>query len=140
MVTRREFLTQLTVVLTLTPIACSSSSSDGGATTSTNPTLPGCDGVGQTSTTVQGHTHAVCVDMASIDAAPIAGVAFTTTITLGHDHQITLTQAQLQTLARGATVDVTTSTVDGHAHGFRLAMEAPRQVQQPTPSPPTGGY
>jgi hypothetical protein len=113
MQTRREFLSQATIVLTLLPVAaaaCSSSSAAGGGS---------CDGLDPTSTVASGHTHRVCVPQADLTNPPAGGATYTTS---GPDpmHTITLTQAQLQSIQSGQSVTVTTSVANNHTHDFTL--------------------
>lgn len=124
MMTRRAFLsgaTKTTVTLLLTPlVACSSSSSP--TTISTSPTEPGggCNGVASTSTVVQGHTHAVCVDETLLTSPPADGVTITTTLANDHAHAVVLAFEDLRTIQNGGTASVTTTTVSGHVHGFGI--------------------
>lgn len=140
MLTRREFLGQATVALVLTPFvaACGSSDSSSGTTTSTNPTVPGCDGVGDTSTVVEGHAHTLCVRAADLATPPAAGLQLTTGTTAGHAHAVTLTAAQLGAIASGQSVTVTTGVTNSHAHGFTLRMAQP--AAQPSQPQPGAGY
>lgn len=144
MQTRRQFLctalqaaTGASVTLLLTPIlgACGSSDNGGGSTTATNPTVPGCDGAGATSSTVLSHNHTVCVPLADLNGPPAAGMTYSTSnaSTDGHVHQVTLSQAQLMSIAGGQTVSVTTTIVESHTHDFALTEAA---TPAPTPTNP----
>jgi hypothetical protein len=144
MLNRREFLSLgtggvVTLVLTRVIVGCGSSSSDNTSTTSTNPTIPGCDGAGETSTVTQGHTHDLCVPASDLSSPPAGGATYTTSISVGHDHNVTLTQAQLTTVSQGGAVTVTTSTVTGHTHDFSVQKAAQQVTPAPQPTTGTGG-
>jgi hypothetical protein len=114
-VTRREFLSGATITLLMIPVAgavsrCGSSNNPSG----------GCDGAGATSTVAGGHTHTICVALADLSNPPAAGKSYTSSLSGAHSHTVTLTQAQLQSIASGQPVTVTTSTDSGHAHDFAL--------------------
>lgn len=113
MQTRREFLAGATVTLILVPVAaaCASSSGGGGG--------GGCDGLDATSSVAQGHTHTLCVPRTDLTSPPAGGMTYTTS---GPDptHTVTLTQAQLEAIESGQTVQVTTSVANGHTHDFVL--------------------
>ena len=144
MLNRRELLTTAAggvVTLLLTPIlsACGSGSSSGTSST-TNSTTPGCDGAGETSTVALGHTHALCVPASDLDSPPASGATYVTSITESHRHMVTLTQARLMAVASGATVTVTTSTMDGHTHDFTVQRVAASVPLPPSNPPVTGPY
>ncbi|HSO36645.1 MAG TPA: hypothetical protein VLT33_29170 [Labilithrix sp.] len=143
MLSRRELLTAAgggLVTLLLTPLvgACGSSTEPGTAT-ATGATTPaaGCDGAGETSTVVAGHTHTLCVPASDLSQPPAAGATYSTSISGGHDHAVALTSAQLTTVLNGGSVSVTTSTVSGHAHEFSVRKAA---VPAPVPTTPRPGY
>ena len=144
MLSRRDFLSHAagaTVTLVLTPILCTAcSSSDSGTSSSTNPTFPGCDGVGETSTVTESHTHDLCVPTADLASPPAAGMTYTTSTFVDHSHGVTLSQAQLQAIQAGQTVTVASTAADtaaypSHDHGFTIAMAASTQ-----PAPTVPGY
>ena len=149
MLNRREFLTTAAggfVTLVLTPIvsACGSDSTYGGASTTSNPTTPACDGAGETSTVTNGHTHTLCVPLSDLDNPPASGATYTTSVTEGHEHTVTLIQAWLMAIAQGQTVTVTSSAVSVggtpvHTHGFAVAKAAIPAAGTPSP-PVTGPY
>src|SRR5580693_6319512 len=106
---RRELLNQSTVLLLLVPVAglaaCSSNNTDAAAS---------CNGVFETSTVTNNHTHTLCVPTTDLTNPPAAGTTYTTSFNDGHDHTVTLTQAQLQTIEGGGSVTVTTSVPFPH--------------------------
>jgi len=72
-----------------------------------------------TSTVANAHSHSASIPAS--DQLHPADMAYTSSATLNHTHTITLTASQLQTLASGGTVTVTSSvsTVTGsHTHDF----------------------
>src|SRR5882724_2984249 len=90
MVTRREVMSEAGyVALLLVPVVvgCGSSSSASN----------GCDGLGSTSSVVQGHSHTVCIPSADLMTPPQGGATYTTS---GPDptHTITLSAAQLSAI------------------------------------------
>ena len=140
MLNRREFLTSTgsgIVTLLLTPILAACGSDDsGGTSTSVVPTTPtptGCDGAGETSTEVDGHTHTLCVPASDLTSPPAGGATYSTSIDAGHDHAVSLSQAQLTTVENGGSVNVTTTTVSGHTHGFSVRRTP--VASSPIPSP-----
>jgi len=71
------------------------------------------------STVVNGHTHTVNVPAS--DQLHPANTTYTSSTDSGHNHMVTLSAGQLQTIASGGSVTVTstTSTVTGrHSHAF----------------------
>jgi hypothetical protein len=113
--TRREVLSATTMLLVvpLAPLACSSSSSSAGSSPGAD-SGNGCDGIFETSTVTNNHTHTLCVPTADLTNPPAAGKVYTTSLTLGHTHTVTLTQAQLQSIEGGGSVTVTTSGPAAH--------------------------
>ena len=119
--TRRELLIRSGVILLLVPIASSCSSSTyGGSGKQASADAASCDGIDSTGTVVQSHTHEVCVPSSDLASPPAAGATYTTTNVSAHTHTVTLTQAQLQQIAAGGTVAVTSSTVEAHTHDFAI--------------------
>ncbi len=111
--TRREMLSQSsTVLLLLVPVAgaagCGSSSSGSSG--------PGgsCDGIEDTSTVTNNHTHTLCTLTSDLTNPPAAGVSYTTSTNAGHNHTVMLSQAQLQSIESGMSVTVTTSSPFPH--------------------------
>jgi hypothetical protein len=130
------------VTLLLTPLVTGCGSDDGSSpSTSTNPTVPSCDGAGATSTTTLGHNHTVCVPLSDLESTPVGGRTYTTSgaATDGHVHQVTLTQAQLLAIFAGQTIGVTTSIAESHTHNFSLQEGATAPAPAPTPAPTNPG-
>lgn len=149
MLNRREFLTTTAggfVTLLLTPLvsACTSETMTGTSTTTTNTTVPGCDGAGETSTVAQGHTHTLCVPASDLSNPPASGATYSTSLTDGHQHTVTLIQAWLMAINQGHTVNITTSSVStssisGHTHDFAIQKVAATVTVAPPPNPPVSG-
>ena len=144
MLNRREFLTTTAggfVTLLLTPLvsACTSDTMTGTPTTTTNPTVPGCDGAGETSTVAQGHTHTLCVPASDLSNPPASGATYSTSVTEGHQHTVTLIQAWLMAINQGHTVNITTSSVLGHTHDFAIEKVAATVTVAPPQNPPVSG-
>jgi hypothetical protein len=116
--TRRELLSKSTVLLLLVPVACSSSNA---TTIPSNLDASTCNGVFELSTVTNNHTHTLCVPFTDLSAPPTAGVTYTTSTDDGHNHTVVLTQAQLQTIAGGSSVTVTTSTPFPHDFTIKKA-------------------
>jgi hypothetical protein len=107
---RRELLTQSTLLLLLVPVAgqaLACSTSNGASPAETEPT---CNGIAETSTVADAHTHTLCVLTTDLTSPPAAGVTYTTSVSAGHSHTVALTQAQLQTIESGGSVTVMTSS------------------------------
>lgn len=141
MLSRRAFMiTSGTgfVTLILTPLLPGCGSDDDGTTTSTNPTVPTCDGAGATSTVAVGHSHTICVPASDLDGPPPLGMTNSTSNTDGHDHTVFLTRTQLGELNQDQTVTVTTapartSTIDLHTHDFSVSKAT--ELTPPVTSP-----
>ncbi len=114
--TRREVLSATTLLLLvpLAPLACSSSSSGSGNTSPGSDGGNGCDGIFDTSTVTNNHTHTLCVPTSDLTNPPAAGVVYTTSVSLMHSHTVNLTQAQLKSIESGTAVTVTTSSPAAH--------------------------
>ena len=115
MQTRRAFLASTTVTLLLIPLASA-------ACTSSGPMRAGngsCNGVQTTSSVALSHTHTLCVPSTDLADPQAGGMTYTTS---GPDptHTVTLTQAQLQAIEAGQTVNVTTSVAASHTHDFAI--------------------
>jgi hypothetical protein len=117
MLTRRALLAQSTVLLLLVPVASAVAAcgTSGGSSASASS----CDGIFETSTVTNAHTHTLCVPTTDLTNAPSAGVTYTTSVSDGHDHTVVLTQAQLQSIDGGQSVTVTTSSPN--PHNFTIA-------------------
>src|ERR1017187_5977574 len=97
--TRRELLSHSTVLLLLVPAIAGCASSSGGSSGSSS-----CDGISETSTVTNSHTHTLCVLTSDLTSPPAAGVTYTTSTSSGHNHTVALTQAQLQSIESGGSV------------------------------------
>jgi hypothetical protein len=72
------------------------------------------------STSSQSHTHSVQVTRLAIESTPADGYSHATSLVNSHVHTFSLSQAQLQSLKDGATLDIETSTDNGHSHTFTI--------------------
>jgi hypothetical protein len=117
MLTRRAVFGLFSGLLTIC-LGCGGDEED--VVTTTDPTLPECDGIVSVSTFMQEHTHGICVPAAALASPPELGVTLASTLTNGHAHDIALAPAQLAALARGDTVTVSSTTVEGHSHAFMM--------------------
>jgi hypothetical protein len=133
MLNRRQFLSGTGVaaagatVTLLVPSGCSTNS--GTVASSTSAALP-CDGAGSDSSIVDGHSHAICISAAAIEAPPAEGATFATTRVSGHTHDLPLAQTQLQGLAAGQPITMTTSNAENHTHTFVLQRATTSPVPQ----------
>jgi hypothetical protein len=116
--TRRELLSQSTVLLLLVPVA--SMAAGCGSNTPATVTPP-CNGVQETSTVTNNHTHTLCVPTTDLTTPPAAGVTYTTSTDAGHNHTVALTQAQLQSIQSGGSVTVTSSAPLAHDFTIKKA-------------------
>jgi hypothetical protein len=113
---RREMLSKSSVLLLLVPVAGSALHCGSSGSAADNPSTdnPSCQGVFETSTVTNDHTHTLCVPDTDLSAPASAGVTYTTSTNDGHNHTVALTQAQLQSIASGGSVTVTTSSPASH--------------------------
>ena len=111
-ITRRELLSRSTALLLLVAVAGVAAACGGSGGEATDNS--GCDGVFETSSVTDNHTHTLCVPSTDISSPPSAGVTYTTSINEGHSHTVALTQGQLTTISGGAAVTVTTSSPAPH--------------------------
>lgn len=102
--------------LASTPIvaACSSDDDDNKNATAS------CDGAGATTTNVQSHTHRLCVPAKDLGTPPAGGETYVTSTDAGHSHSFMLTQTQLDSIAKGDAVTLTSSVNQGHSHDVTL--------------------
>ena len=70
------------------------------------------------SSTDDGHTHSVGLQVTEITSPPSAGLEKTTSNVLAHTHTVTLTAADLDSINAGNTVTKTTSNDLNHTHTF----------------------
>jgi hypothetical protein len=108
---RWGLLGMLAAVLIVAGSACKSS-----PTTPENPP----DEKSFYSTTSQSHSHSVTITKLAIQSPPAEGYTHATSLVNSHVHTFSLSQAQLQSLKDGATLDVETSTDSGHSHTFTI--------------------
>jgi len=113
---RREFLTTLVLI----PIGAKLAGCGDEESATPRDAAIGCPGLSAESSEVGNHTHFLCIPQADLDAPPKGGGEFETESS-GHTHTVTLSQKQLQSIADGTSVMVTTSEDVGHAHGYILA-------------------
>jgi hypothetical protein len=66
------------------------------------------------------HSHILYVPLQLFRAPPRQGVTLSTTRKFLHSHEVALTQAQLITVARGGTVEVTDS-IEAHTFSIELS-------------------
>ena len=108
---RREFLVRMGGVLVAVPfvleaVGCGDDAGGKFAVTSTTDTT--------------GHTHSITVLCADLTAN---GVTYTSSRT-DHTHTVTLGLTQLQMIAGGGSVDVTSSTDSSHSHQWSIRKPA----------------
>ena len=108
--TRRELLSHSTVLLLLVPAIAGCASSSGGSAGGSSS----CDGISETSTVTNSHTHTLCVLTSDLTSPPAAGVTYMTSTSAGHSHTVALTQLQLQDIESGKSVTVPTSSPAPH--------------------------
>lgn len=170
---RREFLSSAGRVVVALPVgwafaqvaACGGDSGTGSNNNNNNnsPAAPtgACSGaetvsvtateIVSTSSCVQDHVHMVTLAMADTTTPPAGGDSLDTTVAVDHLHHVALSVAQLQAIAAGSTVSVSSTVANGHQHTFAFhgtvaaAPEAPAPPPPPPPppappSPPSGGY
>ena len=139
MLNRREFLKAGTVTLLLIPI--SRSLSGCGSSGPGGPSGPACSGVSSVSTVVLAHSHTLCVPATDLTAPPAGGRTYNTDPAgaPSHFHMVTLSQADLTSLNAGQSVNVSTTTVDGHTHDYAILGMAPVGMEDGG-GPYMGGY
>jgi hypothetical protein len=107
-------------------VRCSSSgtgysSTSGTPATSDAPAAPPSKSGTQdvySSSNVQSHFHTFALDDAALTAPPAAGVSGDSGTAQSHTHSVTISSDQLQQVATGQSVMVTTSSTGGHTHVF----------------------
>ncbi|HEX7454335.1 MAG TPA: hypothetical protein VF294_18715 [Polyangiaceae bacterium] len=77
-----------------------------------------------TSSTVSAHSHTFSLDDAAISAPPAAGVSGDSSAAQGHSHTVAISMAQLQQVATGSSVQVTSGDAGGHTHVFSFVKIA----------------
>lgn len=110
---RREFLAKAGAVATWAAVAVrvSGCGEDGDG----NPMDGGDDGdVSGTVASSSGHTHAVSISSAQIDAAN--AVTLTLSNSAGHVHQVSLSAEQVMDIGAGTRVTAVSTNDSGHTH------------------------
>jgi len=102
----------MTVTLLLIPVGCGGSSNPGSGSNCTP----------STSSSVQGHTHSICVPIADLMNPPAGGNTYRTSTDAGHAHDVALTADELSAIHSGMIVMVETSNVGNHTHTFTISM------------------
>jgi hypothetical protein len=105
-------------------VRCSSSGPDysspsGNSAASDAPAAPPSKSGTQdiySSSNVLSHFHTFALDDAALTAPPSAGVSGDTSSAQSHTHGLTISSDQLQQVATGQSVKVTTSSTGGHTH------------------------
>ena len=64
------------------------------------------------------HVHTFAIDDMSFTSPPSGGVSGDTNNVGGHTHSVAISMAELQQVATGQSVSVTTSNVSSHVHVF----------------------
>lgn len=97
------------------------SGTSGSSATSDPPAAPPSKSGTQdiySSSNVQSHFHTFTLDDGALTAPPAAGVSGDSGTALSHTHSVTISSDQLQQVATGQSVMVTTSSTGGHTHVF----------------------
>lgn len=85
-----------------------------------DPTIA-CGGVGARSSSVNGHTHDICLPKSDLASPPSSASSYVTTTANGHAHLVSLESTELSAIQRGEVVRVTTAEEAGHVHAFVIA-------------------
>lgn len=110
---RREFLAKAGVVATWAAVAVRVSGC--GDDENGNPMDDGGDGnVTGSVASSSGHSHAVSISAAQIDAA--SAVTLTLSSSAGHDHLVALSADQVMDIGAGAQVTAVSTNDSGHTH------------------------
>jgi hypothetical protein len=118
---RQTFLETLLILPVGVFLVRCSSSGSGASGSSTDPAAPPSKSGTQdvySSSDAQSHFHTFGVDDASFTAPPAAGVSGDTSTDELHSHTVSISSDQLQQVATGQSVMVTTSSTSGHTHVF----------------------
>ena len=118
---RQTFLETLLILpIGVFLVRCSSSDSgtSGGAGSPAAPPSKSGTQTSYTSSNEQSHFHTFSLDDASLTAPPAAGVSGDTSSAQSHTHSVSISSDQLQRVATGQSLMVTTSSTSGHAHVF----------------------
>jgi hypothetical protein len=76
-----------------------------------------------TSSSTNSHTHTFSIDDSAIVEPPAAGLTGPTSTDAGHSHDVSIPMADVQQIAMGQSVEITT-TGGGHAHVFTFLKVA----------------
>ena len=128
---RKQFLgTLLVLPVGIFLVHCGSSdysSGSGGSSDANAPAAPPTNSGAQdvySSSTVSSHFHTFAVDETSFSAPPAAGVSGDTSSAGAHTHTVSISSDQLQQVATGQSVTVTTGSAGGHTHVFTFVKLA----------------
>ncbi|HEY3668901.1 MAG TPA: hypothetical protein VGL19_23050 [Polyangiaceae bacterium] len=127
---RKQFLATLLVLpIGIFAVHCSSSSSGSGSGTPTasDPAAPPSQSGGMdiyTSSTNSAHSHTFSLDDTALSTPPAAGVSEDSSVVQAHSHLVTISMAQLQQVASGSSVQITSSNASGHTHVFTFVKIA----------------
>lgn len=77
---------------------------------------------GQTfaSSSSEGHTHSVTIQRDEVTSPPSGGISKSTSSSAGHTHAFAMSQAQLQAVNQGMSVQLSDSVVQGHSHNYTI--------------------
>ena len=99
----------------------------GGASAAEDPAAPpqqsGTQIVYSTSI-VGGHFHTFGIETSALASPPTDGVAGSTSDDAGHTHTVAVSMADLQSVAAGQTIKVTTGSTASHTHVLTLVKVA----------------
>jgi hypothetical protein len=115
---RQTFLGTLVILPIGTFLVHCSSTSSGSSNASAAPPTKSGTLTTYTSSNVQSHVHTFMLDDMSVAAPPSAGVSGATSAEQSHSHLVSISSDQLQQIATGQSITVTTSSVSGHTHVF----------------------
>jgi hypothetical protein len=120
---RRQFCRLAGGALVLIPaglflVQCGGGASDQTANGQMNPPSRNGTKFIYTSNVVGDHAHTFGIEVAAIDMPPAAGMNGPSSVVENHSHFVVVSSAQLSSIGAGQTVEVTTSTADGHTHLF----------------------
>ena len=109
---RREFLAKAGLVATWAAVSVRMT----GCGDDENPMDNGGDGsVSGVVAAASGHTHAVSISGAALDAGN--AVTLTLSTASGHSHQVSLSAGEVMDIGAGTTVSTTSTSDSGHMHG-----------------------
>lgn len=106
---RREFVLKIGQVLLATPVLAGLASCGGGSSSSSENGFP------VTNQDTAGHTHTLTFTCSALTAE---GATFTASGS-GHSHEVTVTKEEIQQIAAGNLVMVTTNSFHEHTWAFQ---------------------